>query len=93
MLLKKSDKLFHFTLIINVVGAVIAIAILDIKPQLSHLTNLWTVHYIVEHTKVLVIPILCLVLRIFKPIQARSIKHFSIGFTVYYLAVFLIGTI
>jgi len=93
MLLKKSNKIFHFTLIVNVVGAIIAIAILDISKNASHLSRLWVVHYIVEHTKVLVVPILCLVLRIFNPIEARSIKHFSIGFTWYYLSVFLIGTI
>ena len=93
MILKKSDKIFHFTLIVNVVGAMIAIVILDISKSGSHLTRLWVVHYIVEHTKVLVVPILCLVLRIFKPIEARSIKHFSIGFAWYYFAMFLIGTV
>ena len=93
MILKKSDKIFHFTLIVNVVGAVIAIVILDISKNASHLSRLWVVHYIVEHTKVLVVPILCLVLRIFKPIEKRSIKHFAIGFTGYYLFVFLLGTI
>lgn len=93
MILKKSDKLFHFTLIVNVVGAIIAIAILDIGKDSSHLTRLFVVHYIVEHTKVLVVPLLCLVLRIFKPIEARSIKHFFIGFTCYYGFVFLLGTI
>ena len=93
MLLKKSDRIFHFTLIVNVVGAIIAIAILDISPSVSHLSRLWVVHYIVEHTKVLAVPILSLVLRIFKPIEARSIKHFSIGFTAYYLFIFIFGTI
>ncbi len=93
MILKKSDKLFHFTLIVNVVGAVIAIAILDINKNAAHLSRLWVVHYVVEHTKVLVVPILCLVLRIFKPIEKRSIKHFAIGFTAYYLFVFLLGTV
>ena len=93
MLVKKSDKIFHFTLIVNVVGAAIAFLVIDIGKDSSHLTRLWVVHYIVEHTKVLAIPVLCLVLRIFKPIEARSIKHFSIGFTTYYLFVFVFGTI
>ena len=51
------------------------------------------VHYIVEHTKVLIVPILCLILKIFKHIDLRSIKHFSIGFTIYYLFVFVLGTV
>ncbi|MBR7161167.1 MAG: YwaF family protein [Clostridia bacterium] len=93
MILKKSDKIFHFTLMVNVVGAMIAIVILDISKNASHISRLWVVHYIVEHTKVLAVPILCLVLRIFKPIEVRSIKHFSIGFTWYYISMFLIGTL
>ena len=93
MLAKKSDKIFHFTLIVNVVGSAIAFLVMDISKDASHLSRLWVVHYIVEHTKVLAIPVLCLVLRIFKPIEARSIKHFSIGFTTYYLFVFVFGTI
>jgi uncharacterized membrane protein YwaF len=93
MLVKKSDKIFHFTLIVNVVGAAIAFCVMDISTDASHISRLWVVHYIVEHTKVLAIPVLSLVLRIFKPIEKRSIKHFSIGFTTYYLFVFVFGTI
>ncbi len=93
MLLTKNEKIYHFTLVVNVVGAAIAIIILDINKDISHITNLWTVHYIVEHTKVLIVPILCLALKIFKPIDMRSIKHFSVGFSVYYLFVFLLGTV
>lgn len=93
MLLKKSDNLFRFALIVNVVGAIIAIIVLDIGKDISHLTRLWVVHFMVEHTKVFVIPILCLVLRIFKPLDMKSIKTFSLGFTAYYLFVFALGTI
>lgn len=93
MLLKKSEKLYHFALIVNVVGAVIAIIMLDIGKDVSHLSRLWVVHYIVEHTKVLVVPILCLVLGIFKPLSKRSLKHFSIGFLIYYAFVLVLGTV
>lgn len=93
MLLTGNEKIYHFTLIVNVVGAVLAIIILDISKDVSHISRLWVVHYVVEHTKVLIIPILCLVLRIFKPLDLKSIKHFSIGFTLYYLFVFILGTI
>lgn len=93
MLLKKSDNLFRFALIVNVVGAIIAIIVLDIGEDISHLTRLWVVHFMVEHTKVFIIPILCLVLRIFKPLDIKSVKTFSLGFTVYYLFIFVLGTI
>lgn len=93
MLLTKNEKIYHFALVVNVVGAIIAIVVLDVNKVYAQLTNLWTVHYIVEHTKVLAVPILCLALRIFKPINMKSIKHFSIGFTVYYLFVLVLGTV
>jgi len=93
MLLTKNEKIYHFTLIVNVVGAVLAIVILDIVKDISHISRLWVVHYVVEHTKVLIIPILCLVLKVFKPLDLKSIKHFSIGFTLYYLFVFILGTL
>lgn len=93
MLLKRNEKIYHFALIVNVVGAVIAILILDIGKDISHLSRLWVIHYIVEHTKVLLVPILCLVLKIYKPITLRSFKHFAIGFSIYYAFVFVLGTI
>lgn len=93
MLLKKSEKLYNFALIVNVVGAVVAIIILDIGADISHLSRLWVVHYIVEHTKVLVVPILCLVLKIFKPLSMKSLKYFSLGFLIYYAVVFAVGTV
>lgn len=93
MLLTKNQKFYHFALIVNVVGAVVAIVILDIGKSISHLTRLWVIHYIVEHTKVLAVPILCLVLRIFKPLSMKSLKHFSVGFTIYYMVVLVLGTV
>jgi uncharacterized membrane protein YwaF len=93
-LLKKSQKLYHFMLIVNIVGALLAIFIMDISPSSSHLTRLWVVHFIVEHTKVLLVPIWCLIFGIFKPLSLKqSIKHFSIGFTAYFIFVFILGTI
>lgn len=93
MLLTRNEKIYHFTLVVNVVGAILAIIILDIEKDISHISRLWVVHYVVEHTKVLVIPVLCLLLKIFKPIDLKSIKHFSIGFTGYFLFVLVLGTV
>ena len=93
MLAKKNEKIYHFTLIVNVVGALIAIIILDIMKKDSALTHFFVIHYIVEHTKVFIIPILCLVLNIFKPLTLKSLKHFSIGFTVYWAFILVLGTL
>ncbi len=93
MLAKKSQKIYHFTLIVNVVGAVIAVFLLDILKKDSSLTHFFVIHYIVEHTRVLAIPILCLILKVFKPITLKSLKHFTVGFTIYWAAILVIDTI
>lgn len=93
MLAKKNEKIYHFTLIVNVVGALVAIIILDIQKKDSSLTHFFVIHYIVEHTKVLVIPILCLILKVFKPLTLKSLKHFSIGFTAYWFFILVLGTV
>ncbi len=93
MLLRKNEKIYHFALIVNVVGALIAIVILDIVKKDSSLTHFFVIHYIVEHTKVLVIPILCLVLKVFKPLSLKSLKHFSVGFTIYWAVILVLGTL
>ena len=91
MLITKNEKLFHFTLIVNVVGAIIALMVLDIGS--GKIFHIWTVHYIVAHTKVMIIPILALVLKIFKPVDKKMIKNFGVGFSWYFLVVFLLGTV
>ena len=93
MLLRRNEKIYHFALIVNVVGALIAIVILDIMKKDSALTHFFVIHYVVEHTKVFVIPILCLILKVFKPLTMKSLKHFSVGFTVYWAFILVLGTL
>jgi hypothetical protein len=47
----------------------------------------------VEHTKVFLIPILCLALGIFKPINLRMIKHTTVGFSIYYVCILVLNTL
>ncbi|MGM9858440.1 MAG: hypothetical protein ACI311_04225 [Bacilli bacterium] len=89
-IVKRNDKLFHFAIIVNVVGAVLALLILDVNNV--GICNYWNAHYILEHTKVVIIPILCLLLKEFKPLEVKDFKHFIIGFSIYYGFVFLVGT-
>ena len=51
------------------------------------------VHYILEHTNVILIPILCATLGIFAPLKTRDIKHFVIGFTMYFTFILIVGGI
>ncbi|MBE5756674.1 MAG: hypothetical protein E7342_02625 [Clostridiales bacterium] len=91
MLLTKSEKVYHFTLVINAVGAIIAMVMCDTTPY--GVTYIMNIHYIAEHTNVILIPILCATLRIFAPLKNKDVKHFIIGFTIYFLFILLVGGI
>lgn len=90
-LIKKNQRLFNFTIIVNVVGATIAMVMLDVD-RLG-IFYYWNVHYILEHGKVIIIPILCLLLKEFNSLKKKDFKDFFIGFSLYYLFVFVFGTI
>lgn len=90
-LVKRNEKLFHFAIVVNVVGALIAMIMLDVNKE--GICSYWNIHYILEHTKVIIIPILCLLLKEFKPLEFKDFKHFIIGFSVYYGFVLILGTI
>ena len=90
-LLTKNEKIYHFTLVINSVGAIIAMVMCDTTPYgVSYIMN---IHYITEHTNVILVPILCATLGIFSPLKNKDVKHFIIGFTLYFLFILLIGGI
>ncbi len=91
-LITKNEKMFHFTAVVNVTGALIAIILCDSTKDVGFLYSM-NIHYMTEHTNVLIIPLLALILGVFKPLKISDIKHFFIGFTIYYLSVFVIGTI
>ncbi len=87
----KSRNLFLFNLLINVAGGVIAMFVLDAETTVGILSK-GNIHYIVEHHNVILAPILCMTLGIFKPITKKDFKHFAINFSIYYLCIFIIGT-
>ena len=57
-LMTKNKKIFNFTVIINVVGAIFALAMPDLDGE--GLFYLYNMHFIFEHTNVLLVPILAL---------------------------------
>ena len=89
-LIFKSKKLFDFTIIVNVVGVLIALAIPDLDNE--GLFYLYNMHFILEHTNVIVIPILALALGVFTRLDNKSLKHFLIGFASYFVLVWVLGT-
>lgn len=90
-LFTKSERLYQFNLIINVAGGLIAMVVMNVEGK--GILYLWNIHYMVEHNNVVVVPILCMLLKMFKPLRKVDFKYFVINFTYYYLFVLIIGTI
>ncbi len=89
-LLFKSKKMFHFAFVANIVGALVAILMPDFSVGSM---SFWSLHYLIEHTFVLMVPAMVMGLRIFPRLDTRSLKYIFIGFTTYFLCTFVLGTI
>lgn len=81
-LLIKKQGFFNFILMANVAGALIAVFVPDIS---EGMLSYWNIHFYIEHTWVLVLPLLIVSLRIFDRPAKGSIKHFLIGFSCYFV--------
>ncbi len=91
MLLTKSEKVYHFTLVINAVGAIIAMAMCDTTPfGIAYVMN---IHYVVEHTNVILTPILCATLGLFPRLKTKHVIDFLVGFAIYFVFILIIGGI
>ena len=88
--LLKSTKMFHFCFIANTIGTLFAIIIPSFG--LGH-TGFWNVHFLYQHTLVLIIPFLLMALRIFPRLTRKSIGYFFVGFTIYITFCYILGII
>ena len=86
----KNQKLFNFTLIVNLTGAIFALAIPDLDN--NGLFQLYNMHFIFEHTNILVVPILALCFKIFKPVDKYALRDCMVGFCCYFALVLVLGT-
>ena len=50
-------------------------------------------HFILEHTNVIVVPILALLFGLFPRLDKKALKHYLIGFAIYFVSVWLLGSI
>lgn len=87
----KSKKIFDFAIIVNVVGVLIAVAMPDLDGE--GLFYLWNMHFVLEHTNVLVVPVLALLLGVAPPIDNATLKHFLAGYGIYFGSVWVLGTV
>ncbi len=89
MLLTKNERIYHFTLVINSVGAIIAMVMCDTTPYgVSYVMN---IHYMVEHTNVILTPILCATLGLFPKLENKHVIDFLVGFAIYFAFILLVG--
>ncbi|MBE5753368.1 MAG: hypothetical protein E7343_04820 [Clostridiales bacterium] len=90
-LLTKSERLYHFTLVINSVGAIIALVMCDTSPfGVAYVMN---IHYMLEHTNVILAPILCATLGVFPKLKNKDVLDSLAGFAVYFTFVLVVGGI
>ena len=89
-LLTKNSHIFNFTLIVNVTG--VAFAMLSPDFDGEGLFYLYNMHFILEHTNVLIVPILALSLKVFPKMKAKAIWDYLIGFLIYFIIVLGLGT-
>ena len=78
----KCKRLFQFCFVANVTGAILAILLPDFTPGAF---GFWNMHFVLEHSLVLMIPALAMGLRIFPRITRRSLKYTFVGFSLYFV--------
>ena len=86
----KLEKMFQFCFLANIVGTLIAILAPDFA--IGNF-SFWNTHYVIEHSLVLIIPAMVMGLRIFPRVNLKSLKYLFIGFTIYFMFAFIVGTI
>lgn len=89
-ILFRLNKMFQFCFIANVTGAIIAI----ILPDFLHgALGFWNMHFILEHSLVLMIPALAMGLRIFPRVNIKTLKYTWVGFSIYFVFCLTAGII
>lgn len=90
-LITKNRFIFNFNFLVNMVGASIALLVPDVNG--NNILEVWNLHFIYEHTNVVVVPILSLILGIFPKIDRRSYRDAIIGFSCYFIFILILGII
>ena len=86
----KWEKFLHFCAIANLLGTLFAM----LAPDFSiGKTSFWNMHFLFEHSLVLIIPIAYIGLRIVPRLNWKSWKYYFIGFTGYMAFAYVAGTI
>ena len=83
-------KMMQFCFLVNVAGTILAIAVAALSDGIA---CFWNVHYIFEHSYVLIIPSLAYGFDLYPRVNKKSMLYAFIGFTGYFLFAFFLGLI
>lgn len=86
----RTRKFFDFIFLANIVGGCIAVFSPDL---VTGAFGFWTMHYMYEHSLVIVVPAVCMALRLFPRLKADALVHLLVGFACYFLFCVVSGTI
>ena len=89
-LIIKKQAFFNFSFLANIVGTIIAMVAPDTSGGFA---GFWNIHFLIEHMQVLAVPMLCMLLRIFKRLETKALKHLTIGFSSYFIFCWISGTL
>ena len=87
----ENKKLVDFTVVVNVTGVLLALAVPDLDGE--GLFYLYNMHFILEHTNLVIAPLLAMMFGVFPRVDKKTVKHLVVGFSIYFAAVFLLGTV
>ena len=86
----KWKKVFHYSFIANIVGTLFAILVPDFGVGY---TGFWNMHFLFEHSYVLIVPAVCMGLQIFPRLTKKSVGYYFVGFSIYITFCYVLGTI
>ena len=91
----RSRKVFGFCFLANILGAVIDIALAHFDAGYDGIGAFqnFNIHFIYEHTLVVLVPILALALGVFPRLKLRDLRRALVVFSIYFLSSLIIGLI
>ena len=90
MIITKDKGIFDFCYLANLVGAAIAMILTNFDGETL---CFWNIHYIYEHSFVVMVPILGVSLGIFPRLDKSALKNMTKYFSVYFVFILILGTI
>lgn len=88
-LIIRKQAFSNIVLLANVPGTIIALFAPDVKEGMF---SFWNIHFYIEHMLVFIIPLLMVSLRLMARPDKKAIKHYFIGFTIYFLFCAIVGS-